>query len=125
MSLLAKRNETTPAAAVERVQYVTPAVNLHQDAEGYVLELEMPGVSREGVEIMVNDGQLTIVGRRNADQPKGHSVYAERRSADYRRVFDLDPGIDTSKTSAAIEQGLLTVRLPKVEAAKPRKIEVK
>lgn len=84
----------------------------------------MPGVGKDGVEITVEDGQLRLVGRRKEETIPGRAVYRERSSAEYRRVFDLDPSIDTSKVSAHIEQGLLTVRLLKSEALKPRRITV-
>src|SRR5690349_5478679 len=57
--------EKSPATA-SRVEYVTPPVNLHQDAEGYTLEVEMPGVGKDGVEITAGDGKLVIVGHRKA-----------------------------------------------------------
>jgi HSP20 family protein len=108
----------------QRVEYFTPLVNLHQDANGYSLEVEMPGVSKEGVEITVEDGKLIIGGHRSPGKDFGQAVYRERMSGEYRRVFDLDPSIDGSRISASMEQGLLTVYLPKLEAVKPRKITV-
>ena len=112
------------ASAGQRIEYVTPRVNLHQDADGYTLDVEMPGVGREGVEVTLEDGRLTLIGRRTVSANHGNSVYRERSGSDFRRVFDLDPSIDAGKISARIEQGLLTVRLLKAEAVKPRKIAV-
>jgi len=116
----------TPASATQsrRIDYITPRANLHHDGEGYTLELEMPGVARDGVEITVEDGKLTLVGRRAEESSYGRPVYRERSQAEYRRVFDLDPSIDAGKITAAMNQGLLTVRLQKSEAVKPRKINV-
>lgn len=111
-------------ATVDRVEYVTPRVNLHQDAEGYTLEVEMPGVGKEGVEITAGDGKLVIVGQRSASGEHGQAIYRERNTRGFRRVFDLDPSIDTGAISASVEQGLLTVQLRKSESAKPRKIAV-
>jgi HSP20 family protein len=108
----------------QRVEYFTPLVNLHQDADGYSLEVEMPGVNKQGVEITVEDGKLIIGGRLSPGGQFGQAVYRERRAGEYRRVFDLDPSIDGSKINASMEQGLLKVHLPKVEAVKPRKITV-
>ncbi|MGA7902668.1 MAG: Hsp20/alpha crystallin family protein [Terrimicrobiaceae bacterium] len=108
----------------QRVEYFTPLVNLHQDADGYSLEVEMPGVNKQGVEITVEDGKLIIGGHLSPGGQFGQAVYRERRAGEYRRVFDLDPSIDGSKINASMEQGLLTVHLPKVEAVKPRKITV-
>lgn len=114
--------KTVPASP--RVAYATPRVNLHQSAEGYTLEVEMPGVSREGVDISVDDGQLVITGQRAAAGEPGQAVYRERTATAYRRVFDLDPSIDPEKISARLDQGLLTVSLQKAESVKPRKIEI-
>ncbi len=116
--------EKPAAPAGRRIEYVTPRVNLHQDADGYTLDVEMPGVGRDGVEVTLEDGRLTIIGRRPSPAEAGRAVYRERNAGDFRRVFDLDPGIDAGKISARIDQGLLTVRLQKAEAVKPRKIAV-
>jgi len=84
----------------------------------------MPGVSKEGLEITLEGNEITLVGHRNHETPPGTSLFRERRPADYKRVFELDPAIDTSKVSARIEQGILTLTLPKSEEVKPRKISV-
>jgi HSP20 family protein len=55
---------------------------------------------------------------------KAEVLYRESRPSDYRRVFELDPAIDSSKISAKMEQGVLTLTLPKTEKVKPRKIEI-
>lgn len=107
-----------------RLEYVVPTVNLHHDAEGFLLEVEMPGVRKEGVEILFDDGKLTLTGHRAAPTTAGKAVYTESIGQAYRRVFDLDPSIDTEKISATMNQGLLTVRLPKAETSKPRKIAI-
>ena len=113
------------AEAGQRVEYFTPVVNLHQDADGFTLEVEMPGVGKQGVEVTVEEGKLILGGHRTvAANDFGRPVYRERKMGEYRRVFDLDPSIDAARISARIEQGLLTVHLPKTEAVKPRKITV-
>jgi HSP20 family protein len=118
--------ETKPAPVVRpaNTNFVVPAVNIHQNADGYTLEVEMPGVAKGGVEVTFEDGKLTLVGRRTDPEKTEGLVYRESAEADYRRVFDLDPSIDSSRIDATIEQGLLTVRLPKAESAKPRRIAV-
>lgn len=112
----------TPTAKTERLDYVIPAVNLHHDAEGFTLEVEMPGVRKEGVDITYDDGKLTLTGHRTEVSAAGKAVYAESAGQVYRRVFDLDPSVDAGNIRASIDQGLLTVFLPKAEASKPRKI---
>src|SRR5476649_2939339 len=87
-------------------EYIAPRVNLHQDADGYTLEAEMPGVTKDGVEVTVEDGKLTLIGRRNEAEGHGKVVYCERTKTAYRRVFDLDPAIDSTKVTASLDQGL-------------------
>jgi HSP20 family protein len=116
--------ENAPATPTRRVEYVSPRVNIHQDPEGYTLEVEMPGVGKEGVNVTAGDGKLVIVGHRGAGEAAGKAVYRERSPHSYRRVFDLDPSIDTGSIEAHVEQGVLSVRLRKSESAKPRKITV-
>lgn len=120
---------TTPTqsespAPVQRVEFSLPQVDIHQDGEGYILEVEMPGVAKSGVEVTFEDGKLTLVGHPAQGEAPGRPVYRERGLTGYRRVFDLDPSIDSEKITATIDQGLLKVRLQKAEAAKPRKITV-
>jgi len=105
-------------------EYAAPNVNIFETQEGYVLQAEMPGVSKEGLEITLEGNEITLTGRRNAETVAGERLFRERNTADYRRVFELDPAIDTSKVSAKIEQGVVTVTLPKSERVKPRKIQV-
>ena len=104
--------------------FVTPPVNIFEDKDGYVLEAEMPGVNKEGLEITLEGNELTITGHRHEEAVNADVVYRESRAVDYRRMFELDPTIDTSKINAKIDQGVLTLRLPKMEKVKPRKITI-
>src|SRR6266404_1740230 len=108
----------------QRQEFISPEVNIFETKDGYVLESEMPGVSKNGLEITLEGNELTIVGHRSTERVNGEALVRESRVADYRRVFELDPAIDTAKISARIEQGLLTLTLPKSERVKPRKIPV-
>jgi HSP20 family protein len=112
-----------PQSANPERPYISPKVNITENKEGYVLEAEMPGVAKQGLEISVEDNELTITGRRQPD-PSANLLYRESNPADYRRVFELDPSIETGKISAEIEQGVLTLTLPKAEKVKPRRITV-
>jgi HSP20 family protein len=105
-------------------EYLLPDVNIFETKDGYVLEAEMPGVSKDGLEITLEGNEITIIGHRQTEAPTGELLFRERRLADYRRVFELDPAVDTSKVSAKMEQGVLTLTLPKSERVKPRKINV-
>ena len=105
-------------------QYVTPLADVESTEEGYTIHAEMPGVDKSGLEITVDNGELTILGHRHVEQSSGEPVYREIRQNDFRRVYELDPAIDTTKIAARIDQGVLTLTLPKAESVKPRKITV-
>ena len=105
-------------------EYVSPEVNIYETKDGYVLEAEMPGVSKEGLVITLEGNEITIVGHRKGEVVMGAPLFRERRLADYRRVFELDPAIDTAKIAAKMNQGVLSLSLPKSEKVQPRKIAV-
>jgi HSP20 family protein len=114
-----------PAAAGCEREYVRPAVNIYETQEGYVLEAELPGVNKDGVSVHLDGNILTVEGRRAAPVlPEDGFFYRESSAADFRRVFEVDPAIEAGKISGRMEQGILTLTLPRAEAAKPRKIAV-
>jgi len=92
--------------------------------DGYTLEVEMPGVSKDGLDISVENNELTITGQRSFPAVEGTLIHHESRPENFRRTFDLDPSIDANKISATIDQGLLRLTLPKAEYVKPRKIAI-
>lgn len=105
--------------------YLSPPVNITETAEGYLLEAEMPGVNKEGLEISLEGNELTLVGRRGPrEEPKAELLYRESSPRDYRRTFVLDPAIDTEKIEAKMDNGILRLNLPKAERVRPRKIEI-
>jgi len=99
-------------------------VNIFETENGYVLEAEMPGVNKDGLEVTLEANSLTLLGHRTDETPQGTLLYRESKPADFRRVFELDPAIDPAKIRAQMAQGVLTLELPKAEAVKPRKIAV-
>jgi HSP20 family protein len=113
----------TPERPGQR-QFVTPDVNIYEAKDGYVLEAEMPGVNKDGLEITLEGHEITITGRQTNEVVAGEALFRERHHADYRRVFALDPAIDTTRIAARMNQGVLHLSLPKSEAVKPRKIAV-
>src|SRR5688572_4124849 len=97
-----------------------PEVDIYETQDGYVLQAEMPGVTKNGLKITLEGNVLTFVGRRHDGPRPGNLLYSESRGNDFRRVFELDPVIDTNKISAEMRQGVLTLTLPKAERVKPR-----
>ncbi|MDQ6621973.1 MAG: Hsp20/alpha crystallin family protein [Verrucomicrobiota bacterium] len=105
-------------------QFVAPVATVDETADGYTLQVEMPGVSKDGLEMWVEKNELTIIGRRTLPAVQGTIVHRESRRENFRRAFELDPSINAGKISAKIEQGVVTLTLPKAEQVKPRKIAV-
>jgi HSP20 family protein len=104
--------------------YVAPSADVESTDVGYVIRAEMPGVEKDGLEITVDRGELIILGRREPIEVTGEVIYREIRLHDFRRIYELAPSIDSTKITANIDQGILTVTLPKAETVKPRKIAV-
>ncbi len=102
-------------------------VDIKDDGDAYVLEAELPGIKKENVNIDVEDGNLTISVNQDEQTEEKNDNYLcrERRACSMRRSFSLD-SIDVEKINAKMENGLLTLRLPKVEPTKPagRKVEI-
>jgi len=130
MNTMTKTTENRPSTDGQQQQqsqqraFVSPRVNITETKDGYLLEAEMPGVNKEGLEISLEGNELTLVGRRAYESTDLQLVYRESNNRDYRRSFVLDPTIDTGKIEARMENGVLKLHLPKAEQVKPRKISV-
>lgn len=113
------------ATDTRNVTPLVPAVDIWEDAEGIVLHADLPGVSKEGLSVGIDGETLTIEGTVNlGESSKLRDVYAEVRVAQYRRSFVLGRDLDTEKVAAHMKNGVLQLRIPKREAAKPRRIAV-
>jgi HSP20 family protein len=104
-----------------------PPVNIWEDADAFHLEAELPGMTREQLQISVaHRNQLTIQGERPGyEVEKGRWHRRERGFGRFQRVLKLPTAVDADKVEAKLENGLLQLTLPKAEEAKPRRIAVK
>jgi HSP20 family protein len=103
-----------------------PAIDVHEDAEKYVVKADMPGCDPKEIEVTLNQGVLTLCGKVRPRQGEAATPLArEYRVGDYYRTFNVTESVDADRIEAAYEEGVLTLTLPKAEAAKPRKIEVR
>ena len=106
---------------------VFPAVNLTEDKDNYYLRAELPGVKSDALDIQVAGRNLSVSGERVIDT-EGDGVRYHRREREggkFSRIVGLPTDIDAEKVSAKMENGILTIRVPKAEAAKPKQIAVK
>jgi HSP20 family protein len=124
MNTLVRENRSSNGDRQATEQFVAPAATVFENADGYTLEVEMPGVSKENLEMWVENNELTVLGRRSMPSVEGTLIHRESRPENFKRSFELDPSIDAGKISAKIEQGVVILILPKAEQVKPRKIAV-
>jgi HSP20 family protein len=122
MNTLTRKTRESDRGQAE--QFINPPTSVTEIDDGYMLEIEMPGVKKDGLEISVENNELTVIGRRSLPAVEGTLIHRESRPENFRRVFEVDPSIDADKISAKIDQGLVTLALPKAEHIKPRKITV-
>lgn len=102
-----------------------PAVNAWEDDEAYHVEAELAGFAEKDIEITVIGNELKISGKRETQTEEDSKVFhRERRTGEFSRVLRFRVDLDDSKVEAKLNHGVLTVRLPKVAAALPRKIKV-
>jgi HSP20 family molecular chaperone IbpA len=105
---------------------LVPAVDIWEDADGITLQADMPGVAKDDLDIGVEGDTLTIEGALKLGEPaRLQDVHAEVRVAKYKRSFVLGRDLDTGRIDASLRNGVLRLRIPKLETAKPRRIAVK
>ena len=124
MNTLVRENRNSNGDRQSTEQFISPAATVLENTDGYTLEVKMPGVTKESLEMWVEKNELTILGRRSTPTAEGTLIHRESRTENFRRAFELDPSIDADKISAKIEQGVVTLTLPKADQVKPRKIAV-
>lgn len=115
----ANREETR---SVSRV--LVPAVDIFESDDNLTLIADMPGVEKNGLEINLEKGLLTISGEM-ALASRGKALLREFSTANYYRQFKVSEHIDADKSSADLHNGVLTLTIPKAESAKPKRIEIR
>lgn len=120
-----KRETDAPVreGTLSRENYMKPAVDIVETEEELVLMADIPGVSKENLDIGIDKGILTIRGHAESTL-KGEMLYRDFQLSSYYRQFELPEAIDAEKTRAEVKNGVLTLHLPKQETAKPRRVEI-
>ncbi len=123
---IAKRTATEPAKTEERERFIRPRTTVFELDNAVKILMDLPGVSKDNLDISYNRGELTIIGRREKwDREKMRPVYIERFDGGFKRVFAIDDTLDAQKIEAKLNNGVLEIVIPKVEARQPKKIEIK
>jgi HSP20 family protein len=107
-----------------RERNLRPPVDIYETPESLVLMADLPGVAKENLQVHIDDDLLTISGKAS-HVAAGDTIYREYELANFYRQFELNEEIDREKISAELKHGVLTLRLPKTEKAKPKQIDVR
>lgn len=102
-------------------RYAVPPVDIYEEGDALIVLADLPGVSKDGLSVQVEQGILTIEGRVERDTP-GQLLNREFSYASFFRQFRITEAVDTEKIRARLANGVLRLELPKAEAAKPRRI---
>lgn len=114
------------AVETDSVRALRPAVDIFEDDTGITLQADMPGVTKERLDIRVEKDTLSIAGDIHIDMPEGvEPIYADVRSTRYQRSFSLSRELATDQIEATLHNGVLTLRIPMRQEMQPRKIEVR
>ena len=105
----------------------TPAVDVYEDENAFLIKLELPEVNRDDVKVSLNDNTLSISGERRVENEQKRENYhrVERSYGQFYRSFTLPPNVNPEAINAQFKDGMLRLTLPKREEAKPKQIEVK
>jgi len=107
------------------VRLFVPVADIYEAEHDLMIILEMPGVEKRNVDIRVEDGVLSVEGRLDLTKYHGlQPLYTEYNIGNYARSFRLSSKIDQNKIAAEMKDGVLSLKLPKVEEAKPRSIRI-
>ncbi|MFV0437413.1 MAG: Hsp20/alpha crystallin family protein [Desulfopila sp.] len=106
--------------------YSGPRINLYDSGEALRVIAEVPGVSREDLRIRIQGNYLELSGGRRVEPPEGHRVHrSERPAVTFTRSLTLPVEVDSERAEAVLRDGILTLDMPKIEAAKPRQISIR
>lgn len=104
-----------------------PSADLRETADAYLLDVDVPGMKKDDIELSVVDNYITVKGERkheSREEREGYHLY-ERHYGSFQRSFEIAGGFDADKITARYENGVLHLTIPKREEAKPKQIEVK
>ncbi|KVG67892.1 heat-shock protein [Burkholderia ubonensis] len=105
---------------------LTPAVDIYEDSHGVTLWADLPGVTKDKLDVKVHDSSLSIEAEAVVPTPANLRLqHAEVREPHFARTFTLSPDFDTSKIEASLQDGVLKLTIPRRDEARPRRIEVK
>jgi HSP20 family molecular chaperone IbpA len=112
--------------SAEQERAIRPPVDIYEDKQGITLRADMPGVSKEHLEIKIDRDSLSIEGTAKIPTPENmEALYADVQTTRYHRSFTMGSELDNEKADASLKDGVLTLHIPKREQYQPRKIDIR
>lgn len=103
-----------------------PRTNLYDNGNQLEIKAEVPGMEKDDLSIKIQGNYLELSGTRKSDTPEGYKVHRiEREATSFTRSFTLPSEVDVEKVNASLKNGILSLTLPKAEAAKPKQVSIK
>lgn len=118
-------NENTAARPAPATRTFTPRVDIIETETDLFVHTDLPGVRPENVDLRFEQGELTLTAKVQPRATPGRLVFGEYDVGDFQRAFQVPDSIDASRIDAEFKNGVLTIRLPKQEAAKPKQVAIK
>jgi len=125
MNKIALKNGAPETTTEDRAVTVAPRVDILETENEFLLVADMPGVKSDDVDLRFDNGELTLHGSRPAAFTGKGLTHREHLATDFQRTFTVADSVAADQIGAEMKNGVLTVRLPKVEAVKPKKITVR
>lgn len=115
----------TEARPEESLRYVAPRCDVWETEEGATILVDVPGVEQAGLELNIEEDVLILHARSSLRPLEGRTVWSEWAPANFHRTFALSSDVNRDRIEATLRHGVLVIQVPKAEAARPRRIEVK
>jgi len=118
-------NYGRPSGYRWELKSATPRINLYEHGDNFEIRAEVPGLKKDNLNVKIQGNYLEISGERGSDAPEGYKTHkTERGVGSFSRSFTLPADVDSTKVEATLKDGVLYLKLPKHEAAKPKKISI-
>jgi HSP20 family protein len=118
------KKENAPVEPAHQLRSIVPEVDILENEEEILLNVDLPGVTRENLTIQIDNGKMTLTGIRRLNV-EGAATWEEFTDVEYHRVFSVPQSIDVNNVNAELRDGVLHLHLEKTPAAKPKRIEIK
>ena len=124
-TVVRKNDSPAPSEATRGARFFSPRVDIFETENELLLLADLPGVNPQDIDLRYERGELMLRGKVNPAPPHGQAILEEFETGDYYRVFQIHESINAARIEADYKNGVLTVHLPKQEAARPKQVQIR